>query len=61
MCSQLKAGAAELSVGSQSPGTVALLLGAVKAAAFPHVQELLSVPVDASINSAEKHIEGSYP
>lgn len=44
-CSQLKAGAAELSVDSQSPGTVALLLRLVKASAFPYVEEALSVPV----------------
>lgn len=49
---QLKPGAAGLSVGSQSPGAVALLLRSVKAAAFPCAQEALSAPLDVGIDSA---------
>lgn len=51
-CSQLRAGAAELFVGSQSPGAVALLLRSVKAAASPCAREALSAPLDVGIDSA---------
>lgn len=45
---QLKAGAAELSVGSQGPGAVALLLRSVKAAHSPvHRKHYLSLLVSA--------------
>lgn len=47
-CLQLKAGAAELSVGSQGPGAVALLLRSVKAAHSPvHRKHYLSQLVSA--------------